>query len=159
MEERLDKCVILALWNFSRCLALASFIIILQLLTTHEWYGGHSHREKSNKRDRTDGDWKDFLRWWHFSSLLYCDDLFSHTCPCFWQEKDFIPKAKLIKKNKKTTAQRSVVCHETQWKGGAVANKVPIILEWIWTMMRKINCRMSGIGLELAPSPLARKQQ
>lgn len=103
---------------------------------------------------------KIFLRWWHFSSLLYCDDLFSHTCPCFWQEKDFIPKAKLIlKKKQKTTTQRSVVCHETQWKGGAVANKVPINLEWIWTMMRKINCGMSGIGLELAPSSLAREQQ
>lgn len=39
-----------------------------------------------------------FLRLWHFSSLQYCNDPICSTCPCFWQGKDSIPKAKMIKK-------------------------------------------------------------
>lgn len=115
--------------------------------------------EKNQIRDRTDGDWKDFFEMMTFfiPAVLWWFVL-SHM-PLFLTRKGLHPKSQVDKKKNKPTTQRSVVCHETQWKGGTVANKVPIILEWIWTMMRKINCGMSGIGLELAPSPLAREQQ
>lgn len=74
-----------------------------------------------------------FLRWWHFSSLLYCDDSFDNTCPCFWQEQNFVvAAAKLIKK-----PQRGTVCHRAQCMGGATVNKAAIILKSIWTRMVK----------------------
>lgn len=119
--------------EFSFCSGKVSLQSINYSQHTSDITGTLAQRKKKNQISATRQMESEgiFLRWWHFSSLLYCDDSFDNTCPCFWQEQNFaVAAAKLIKK-----PQRSAVCHWAQQMGGAAVNKAAIILKSIWTRM------------------------
>lgn len=144
--------VILTVWSFLFGRLWQSFSTVHQLLTAHKRYHGYACAEENKNQISATRQMESegiFLRWWHFSSLLYCDHSFDNTCPCFWQEKNFVVAvAELIKK-----PQRSTVCHGAQRMGGAAVNRAVIIWKVCEQEWWKIDRSTSGIWLELLPCP------